>query len=237
MDVAVEAHLYGRLAEIAAEPVAPGESAQEWTAELDALEAVGLVEAEERTKWEARLDEAMALRGQPPSPSPEVLERARRYLQERVGKRERRFSWRSPDPEDVAAEVIALRAAGALDDAEESRWLDRIAAADGDDRLRLGELRAVVAPASPPAENVTVTSVELWSEAVVVRFACDESRWGSGELKLGDDAATEYEGVAGAFDLRGGRRGYQIFVPTAPAAARTMHVHHGDATVDVPLTS
>ena len=244
MDPAVEAHLHAELAAIATESEDPDGPARNWSAELDALAAVGLIDAGQRAEWEARLDEAIALLADPPPPPPEVLERVRRYLRKRVGKLERGFSWRHPYPEEeVAAEVIALHAAGVLDDAEESRWLDRIAAAEGDDRLRLGDLRAVVAPAIPPVEHVTVTAVELWSGAVVVRFTyeetaplSDEFTVGFWEFELSDDAGTEYGGVASGFSPSDGRRGDAIFIPGAPRDAHTMRVHHGDATFDFPLT-
>jgi hypothetical protein len=231
---------------------------------LSVLAAGGVVADWEVDEWRARFRDPAEY--QPPTRSDAAdaatRERARAHLEallSRVG------------PDDEASVTRAMRAvtlcamSGALDEADATRWRDRVCGAAGlpteaeARRLRAvcwgTQLDRVVAGGVEPVDGLRVLWVELHRDGVRVCFdrlltpaqrTARAEAIGSGrtrpggeweDVELSDDLGTEYRQGGGGHSGgdEHGDRWLVAFAPAVPSRASLLTLTLGDASVATPL--
>ena len=166
-----------------------------FAAQLDALHAIGLLEADEVERWR-RTFEGLGLRDPPLSDDIALRGRAERYLAEL---RAWEDTGELPDP-DVALDVLEHLGVMSEEEVEAARgWPPEFPESGDDEAPRLvgAELRAVLLGPDEEIGGDRVVCVELYDDRVSVRGTSRSDLDAWAELELSDDAATEYENCGG----------------------------------------
>jgi hypothetical protein len=194
----------------------PFDRAAHFGAQLEALRAIGLLDDEEVESWRARFargfpDDA------PLAVDAELRARVERYLEPLHG-------------DDLARAMEVLESLEVLSEEEIDHWFERIAPEDdGDDipRTVMRDLRAVLLGPGDEVDGFRLVSVELYDDAVAVRWTSDSGPELERGLELADDVGTEYEPAGGGASGGGPDRrtcGVSEFVPAVPEGARLLIV-------------
>jgi hypothetical protein len=222
------------------------EPAAHFIAQLQALAAIGLLDGSEVAAWRERFEE---VRGHEEVVVDAALrERAERYLESLL--LDSPPEDEGPDP--LASALQVLEEIGVLGEEESGRWLERAyAAEDADDdeddddddwpAFDERELRRVLLGPSEETGGFRVTSVELYSQGVVVRWSARGGEVGGAEpepdLVLSDDMGTVYEPTGGGSAGGGSEltRGEAEFVPAVPDEASRLVVRGPGGPVTLEL--
>ncbi|HKP91600.1 MAG TPA: hypothetical protein VJT75_16660 [Thermoleophilaceae bacterium] len=209
---------------------------EHFAAQVEAFVAVGLLDGGEADDWRRRFAETAA-------PEELVVDAA---LQERI-ERYLDSLLRMSEGDDRALQtaVNVLAHAGALTDADVSRWFDRMIEADDDeDEQDEGEddwpdvgdrdLRRVVLGPERAAGGVRVVSAELYPAGLILRWTAPDFA----DLALADDAGTAYRecDVDADGDDVSLVRGATSFAPAVPEGATRLLVAVAGQTLEIGLS-
>lgn len=210
---------------------APGvDPAAYFDAQLRALAAIGLLSDDEVAAWRRRL-EASARADDEVVVDGALRARTERYLESLL-----RAAADEEGADRLEAALQVLIEIGVLDEDERERWFHRAYAVEHDEddegedglaALDATELHGVLLGPRDEADGVRITSLELYSDGVVVRWSARRGTVGGDalgpepHLALSDDTGTAYEETGGGSGSGGSEltRGASEFVPGVPEAA------------------
>jgi hypothetical protein len=209
--------------------------AAHFEAQLEAFASIGLLESEEVEAWRRRF--ADAGRSEPVVVDDALRSRVERYLRSLLPA----GAPTDEDDDQMSAAIEVLERLGLLSEDEGMQWFDRALQVDpdyeeGDDADDLPdyegrELRRVLLGPLDEAGGVRVTSVELYEDAVMVRWSVSAGGRmdydAEPELELSDDAGTDYgliDGSSGSTSASEWVRGESTYVPGVPETATRLVV-------------
>jgi hypothetical protein len=204
------------------------EPRRHFEAQLEALEAIGLLPAREAEDWMRRFDDA-AMPDEPLEVDHALRDRVDRYLE----------SLPTPDPFDdqpdrsLEITLQLLEQLTILSEHDAMRWLQRKFRdeleededEDEDEPLRRRELRGVLLGPAEEVAGMRVVDLELYDDGVVVRWTALENN--EPALDLADDIGTSYEFTGGEWGSGSGSRvrGESEFTPAAPKRASRLRLN------------
>ena len=112
--------------------------------------------------------------------------------------------------------------------------------------MEAGTLKKVIPIASSIGAHLTIISVEIYEQAVVVTWldkrgapAQPPPDWRAPLLHIEDDHQTEYEYELGgaSYGDAGPLRGECLFTPSIPIGAKRLRVLTEEGTLDIPIES
>jgi hypothetical protein len=211
-------------------------------AQVEALQAVGLLDGAEVRDWRARVRA-------PPEPAVATIDDALRVRVESYLE-----SLFVPDDDEALARLTSavgvLQGLGVLTEEEAEDWWERMMdldADEGEDWVELcgGEIRRVLLAPDEEANGFRPVSVELYDDAVILRWTLLGGAPFLVDLTLADDVGTRYESRGGGATggdfgareelARRRSRGHDTFTPAVPVAATQLVVERAGHRFEIAL--
>ena len=234
----VECAIWNGRTELAVAASEGFEPRRHFEAQLEALEAIGLLSAREAEDWMRRFDDA-AMPDEPLEVDQALRDRVDRYLE----------SLPTPDQFDdqpdrsLEITLQLFEQLTILSEHDAMGWLKRKFASeldededeDEDEALRRAELRGVLLGPAEEVAGMRVVDLELYDDGVVVRWTALEDD--EPALDLADDIGTSYEFMGGDWGSGSGSRvrGEAEFTPAVPKRASRLRLNLDGRSFELEL--